>query len=133
MTSRHVISATQNLCYKSLSSNTLCAMLAELVIAFSSLCCCHKQFQDQWQLFIDWGVNVQYSLECNFDLINDHTIRDCTPYSEPQLFRFLQTLARFKGPAKYSISCWQKAVIVNVTGNLGLNSCTFLRTGCAMC
>ena len=57
------------------------------------------------------------------------------PTLQPQLFRFLLTLARFKLPAKDGISCWQKADAVNcnVIRNLGLNSCIFSAQRCAVC
>ena len=35
------------------------------------------------------------------------------PTLQPPLFRFLQTLARFKTPAQDGISCWQKADAVS--------------------
>jgi len=49
-------------------------------------------------------------------------------HQQPQLFRFLLILARFKLPAKQGISCWQKAD--TVIRNLGLNSCIFF---CRLC
>ncbi len=50
-----------------MSSNIPCTLLAELVTAFSSLYC-HKQFQGQWQMAIDYGVIVRYSPKCNFEI-----------------------------------------------------------------
>ena len=56
------------------------------------------------------------------------------PTLQPQLVRFLHTLAIFKFPAKDSISCWQKAdgkrltqsaVDIEVIRNLVLNSRRF--------
>ncbi len=66
----NVISVTQNLSCKSMSNNTPCTLLAELVIAFSSLYCCPQAISGQ--MASGCGVIVRYSLKCSSDLYSWH-------------------------------------------------------------
>ena len=158
---RRVISVTQNLSWKSLSNNAPSHCLQSLWQHFPACNVAHKQFQDQGQLPLDCGVNVRYSLRSSFDLYSCRQksaythlqvcgVEHCCaspinkwtsvttpsgithPTLQPQLFRFLPTLARFKFPAKDGVSCWQKADAVSSQSHqeLGYTPAFFLYSLC---